>query len=138
MKNKLKRMLCIASICLLSAGTVALTAAAVEGTLSDGGLTLDGYITGVEGPLTITDKIWYNASLSGSDADYVPNPDFAGSGDEVYVIPGTDTKTLSKVYLWADDKVVYGNEVSCGYGGSRAILQMHIPSKNKTISEALQ
>lgn len=138
MKNKLKRMLCIASICLLSTCTVALTAAAAEGTLSDGGLKLDGYIAGVEGPLTITDKIWYNASLSGSDANYVPNPSFSGSGDKVYVVPGTDTKTLSKVYLWADDKVVYGNEISCGYGGSKAILEMHISSKNKTISEALQ
>lgn len=139
---KLKKFTFIISLALCAVSSVALTAAAAkEGTITDCDVHLNGYISGVEGPLTITDKIWYNANLTGSEDEIecVVSPTIShGEGNTAYVIPGTDKKELSKVYLYDQKRFVSDNKVSCGYGGSKAILKMHLCSVDGTISDALE
>lgn len=50
-------------------------------------LKLSAYISGLEGPLIIPDKVWYNANLFGSDAQYILDPKIAGANKEniVYI-----------------------------------------------------
>lgn len=124
---------------LVSAALTAL--AAKEGTITDSDAHLNGYIAGVEGVLTLTDKIWYNANLTGSEDEIecVVSPEIShGDGNTAYVIPGTDKKTLSKVYLYDQKRMVSGDEVSCGYGGHKAILKMHLCSVDSSIEDKLQ
>ncbi|PWJ09642.1 hypothetical protein [Ruminococcus flavefaciens] len=130
---KLKRIAFLTSLALCATAVTSLVAsAAAEGTVSDGGAYLDGWVCGVEGPNVLTDKIWYNGYLYGSDAQYVEQ-----YGSEVYVQPGTDGKTLDKVYLWNTRRVVSGNKVSCGWGADYARLKIHCGSDETTLSERL-
>ncbi|SFD29737.1 hypothetical protein [Ruminococcus albus] len=128
---KLKRIAFVVSLAMCATIVSSVVAYAAEGTVSDGNVYLDGWVTGVEGPNVITDKVWYNGYLYGSDARTIDK-----KGSEVYVEPGTDTKTLSKKYLYDTRRSVSGNKVSCGYGGSEARMTIHCGSSESTISEA--
>ena len=84
---------------------------------------LYGFIQFVEGPLTISDKIWYRGQLSGEDVSLIA-PGATAKDDIVYITPGTDKKTLESIRLfWGKEKVA-GSKVSCGYGGTKGKLKM--------------
>ncbi len=139
---KFKKNAIIFATILCTISSVAITASAAnEGTITYCDVHLNGYISGVEGPLTITDKIWYNANLTGSEDEIecIVSPTFShGDENTAYVQPGTNKKTLSKVYLYDQRRMVSGNQVSCGYGGSTAILNMHLGTVDGSISDPLE
>lgn len=104
-------------------------------------LTLSAYISGLEGPLLYQDKVWYTASLTGSDAQLILDPKLAGVNPEnmVFIEPGTDKETLKFVYLYDACRLVSGPDdgEKCGYGGKEARLRMWVCTEQKTISTPL-
>lgn len=105
-------------------------------------LTLSAYISGLEGPLWYEDKVWYTASLTGSDVYLTVPPSSAGMQTEylVFVQPGTDKKTLDPVYLWYGHQLIGNsdtNGAACGFGGKEARLYMWVSTIGKTICTPL-
>lgn len=100
-------------------------------------LTLSAYISGLEGPLLYQDKVWYTASLTGSDAQLILDPKLAGVNPEnvVFIEPGTDKETLNFVYLHDGYRLASGPEdgAKCGRGGKQAKLRMWVCTEQKTI-----
>lgn len=129
---KFKRITFFTSLALCATAVTSLVASAAEGTVSFGNAYLSGYVGGVEGPNVITDKIWYNGSLYGNDAQNVEQ-----CNQEVYVEPGTDTTTLGKKYLWNSKRLISESKVSCGHGSSEARMTLHCGSNTTFISEPL-
>lgn len=78
---------------------------------------MDGYIDFLEGPLTIQDKVYYSASVYGSDAYQIANT------TNNYVQAGSDKKNLMKRYVYFNHPVNVSGE-NCGYGGSYGYLNM--------------
>ena len=115
---RLKRTAFLASLALCATAATSLVAAAATDSISKGGVTLEGYVSGVEGPTITPDKVFWNAYVYEPDVEYLDKKD-----TEVYIEPGTDTNTLDKVYLHKGRKVVSGEKL-CGYGGSEARMRL--------------
>lgn len=133
---KLKRIAFVLSFVMCATITsIAASADDAEDKVTDDGVgaTLWGSVGGVEGPNFITDKVWCNGYLYGSGARTIER-----AGCEAYIQPGTDKKTLKKSYLWNSSPIVCRNKESCGYGGSRAQLTIHLSNDVKHISVALE
>lgn len=100
-------------------------------------LHMDGYIDFLEGPNVIKDKIWYHASIYGTyDMTGIYRNADHGDKNCCYIIPGTNTKMLSKVFLYKSKTFVTSGDsgVYVGYGGTYGILQMNLMGNkgNKT------
>ena len=92
---------------------------------------LHGYIDFVEGPLWITDKIWYNGLLYGTDIDIMVS---RSADTKATLIPGTDKSSKQKITLHQGKRTASGDKVSCGRGGSYGKLKMNCGGKTKTIT----
>ncbi len=91
-----------------------------------------GFIQFVEGPLIISDKIWYSGTLSGSDR-YLIVPATTAKDAIAYITPGTDKKTLSSIRLWYGREIITNYEVPCGYGGTKGKLKIYCGGNSRTI-----
>ena len=91
-----------------------------------------GFIQFVEGPLTISDKIWYSGVLSGADT-YLIVPSTTAKDAIAYITPGTDKKTLDSVRLWYGKESCTKYQVSCGYGGTKGKLKIYCGGNSRTI-----
>lgn len=117
-------------------------AASNEAEITKDGVTLSGYVSGVNWPSPLADRIYYNAAIWGN-LEYIMPPTATSVGDNfrVYVQPSSDKKTLSKVYLYPGKTMVshsdkdYGD--ACGTGATRMELYMWNQESTKTISYTL-
>lgn len=91
-----------------------------------------GFIEFVEGPLTISDKIWYNGVLSGTDS-YLIVPGAKAKDAIAYITPGTDKSTLGSIRLSYGAASVKGIQVPCGYGGTKGKLTLYCGGTTRTI-----
>lgn len=134
---KIKRIAFVTALTLCAA--TSLTAfASKECTVYNGGVNLTGYISGVEGPFVIQDKVYYQGYLNGPDAKTIPDPKYAYSdSNRTYIIPGTDKKSLGKKYLWKDKVSIKKDNVSCGYGGKKAKIEVYVCGSSNSVSEPL-
>ena len=77
-----------------------------------------GYVDYVNGVFWLKDTLYYNASISGVDAENVAETD-----KNVYIQPGSDKTTLSKEYLHKGKKYIYNKQVSIKEG-SKGVLKL--------------
>ncbi len=128
----------LAAGCALSLAFTAF-AASNEGEITKDQVTLSGYVSGVDSPLFIHDKIYYNAAIYGENAQYVPaGPLAGGDANKVYVTPYTDKDSLGRIYLWGDRRSVRDTDgASCGIGASKAYLKMWCLNSTKTLESDL-
>ena len=89
-----------------------------------------GFIQFVEGPLTISDKIWYSGTLSGSDR-YLIVPATTAKDAIAYITPGTDKKHCQ--VLDYGREIITNYEVPCGYGGTKGKLKIYCGGNSRTI-----
>lgn len=137
---KIKRIVLSSLLAAGCALSLAFTAfAAAEDTITKDQVTLSGYVAGVNWPLFIPDKIYYNAAMYGPNSQYVPAGTLAGGdANKVYVTPYTDKDSLGKIYLWADRRSVSNTDgTSCGIGAQKAYLKMWCLGSTKTLESDL-
>lgn len=87
---------------------------------------MHGYIDFLEGPLTIADKVYYNGSVWGKEADLITKK------DNNYVRARTNKKKLDKQYVYYRKSVSISG-ASCGHGGTCAYLDMSCEGSTATI-----
>lgn len=103
---------------VITGASASLAATSYDMPISGINAKMHGYIDFVEGPLWITDKVYYNGSVWGKDAYLITN-----RADDNYVQAGTNKKNLAKKYVYYGHSVSV-SKASCGYGGSYAYLNM--------------
>ena len=87
-----------------------------------------GYVDYVNGVFWLKDTLYYNASISGVDAENVAETD-----KNVYIEPGSDKTTLSKEYLNKGKKYIYNKQVKIKEG-SKGVLKLKCYDATKTIT----
>ncbi len=84
----------LAAGCALSLAFTAF-AASNDGEITKDQVTLSGYVSGVNWPLFIPDKIYYTATMYGPNSENVLDGNTAGGdANHVYIIPYTDKDSL--------------------------------------------
>lgn len=140
---KIKRIVLSSLLAAGCAISLAITAfAASEAEITKNQVTLSGYVAGVNWPWPMADKIYYNAAIWGQNVDILlPPTTSGGDNNKVYVQPSSDSKTLPKVYLWADQKRVSQSNKddgdSCGNTAKEVKLYMWNQGSTDTITSAL-
>lgn len=137
---KIKRIVLVSFLALSCVLALTLTAfASAEDTITKNQVTLSGYVAGVDWPLAMQDKIYYNATIYGVNVkDLLAPTATGGDANRVYVEPRSDVKTLLKVYLWADRTYVHENDgVSCGIGAKEVSLIMCNQGSTKKLTSDL-
>lgn len=115
----------LAACCVFSVAFTA-HAATNQGEITRDQVTLSGYISGVNWPSPLPDKIYYTAAIYGDNVQYVSEPQlYGGDSNKVYIVPHTDKDSLGKIYLWKDQQLVSCTDgASCGIGAKTAYLDM--------------
>lgn len=129
----------LAACCVLSVAFTA-HAATNQDEITINQVTLSGYVSGVDWPSPLSDKIYYTAAIYGDNAQYVSEPQlYGGDSNKVYINPRTDKKDLGKIYLWKDQQLVSCTDgASCGIGAKTAYLDMWCLGNTKTLESALK
>ncbi len=99
-------------------------------------LHLYGYLDFLEGPLTIKDKVWYNANIYGTyDMTGIMTNASHGDNQCCYVMPGTDNVTLNKEFMYDTKRSVTSgtNGVYVGYGGTQGKMIMNAMGTKSTL-----
>ena len=95
-------------------------------------ISVDAYVDFLLGPLLYEDRIYYTSYLSGPDINLVYNT----SDTSCYIEPKTDKKTLSKIYLNANNPTANNtNGAKCGYGGSYGQLTVKVADNTDTLTD---
>ena len=128
MKKKSKGLI-IAMLCLLLCSSTVAFASSKSGTWSYGSnisAKVHGYIGFVNGPVGITDKVWYRASMYGADA--------YGCTTKYYVYKPSKTYRSGTINYRTRNLCVSGQKVSVGYSGRSASLKLVFNGKTKILT----
>lgn len=122
-----KRCLMVMVMCLmLLFGAITVYAASATGSyeFSSAEVKVNQGVSFVYGPLTLPDKYWGYASISGKDSDAA----------SVKVKGWTKNKTIINKTLDCRDRSVSKSNVSCGYGQSWGKISVTFENKTHTIT----
>lgn len=122
-----KRCFMVMVMCfMLLFGAITVYAASATGSyeFSSAEVKVNQGVSFVYGPLTLQDKYWGNASISGKDSDAA----------SVKVKGWTDKKTIINTTLNYEKKSVSKSNVSCGYGQSWGKISVTFENKTHTIT----
>lgn len=137
---KIKRIVLSSLLAAGCALSVAFTAFAAtnEGEVEKNEVILSGYVSGVDWPLIMQDKIYYTASMYGSNAEYIGIDTLSSDNTKVFIRPYSDKKDLGKMYLWADRRRISGTDgASCGSGVKKVYLEMSNQGKTRLLESDL-
>lgn len=94
-------------------------------------VTLMGFVTFVKGVLVLPDRVTYTATISGPDTYLVVDE---AEDVRVYVTPRTDKHSyIGSIFLYYTTPTVSGTNVSCGTGGTKALLDMYCVGAQRTL-----
>lgn len=129
----------LAACCVLSVAFTTL-ASTNEGEITKDQVTLSGYVSGVNWPSPLSDKIYYTAAVYGDNVPYVAAGTLmGGDANKVYIIPYTDKESLGKIYLWEDQQLVSCTDgSSCGIGAKKAYLKLWCLGSTKLLESDLK